>query len=63
MKDPVRLPTSDMIMDRASIKRHLLSDHTDPFNRQHLTMDMLEPAEDIARRIAEWVASRRGAAR
>ena len=62
MKDPVRLPTSDMIMDRASIKRHLLSDHTDPFNRQHLTMDMLEPAEDIARRIAEWVASRRGAA-
>eukprot|EP00968_Pinguiococcus_pyrenoidosus_P029352 scaffold8516_cov239-Pinguiococcus_pyrenoidosus.AAC.1 len=38
MRDPVRLPTSDISMDRPNIKRHLLSDHTDPFNRKHLTL-------------------------
>ena len=39
----VLLPTSGNIMDRSSIMRHLLSDETDPFNRKHLTPDMLVP--------------------
>ena len=30
-------------MDRSAIMRHLLSDETDPFNRQRLTPDMLVP--------------------
>jgi ubiquitin conjugation factor E4 B len=31
MEDPVKLPTSGHIMDRASIERHLLNDPKDPF--------------------------------
>ena len=45
MEDPVKLPTSGNIMDRAIITRHLLNSSTDPFNRQVLTEDMLEPGE------------------
>src|SRR5205807_3795681 len=36
MKDPVRLPSSRTIIDRATIKSHLLSDAKDPFNRMPL---------------------------
>ena len=43
MRDPVILPTSGKIMDRAVIMRHLLNSDTDPFNRQPLTTDMLKP--------------------
>lgn len=40
MEDPVVLP-SGKIVDRSIIIRHLLNSHTDPFNRQTLTEDML----------------------
>jgi len=43
MKNPVELPASHNIVDRATIERILLSDQTDPFNRQKLTVDMLIP--------------------
>lgn len=43
MLEPVILPTSGKIMDRAVITRHLLNSDTDPFNRQSLTTDMLQP--------------------
>jgi len=43
MRDPVILPTSGKVMDRAVIMRHLLNSDTDPFNRQPLTTDMLKP--------------------
>lgn len=42
MNDPVLLP-SGQVMDRAVIMRHLLNSSTDPFNRQPLTEDMLQP--------------------
>ncbi|KAE8591755.1 hypothetical protein XENTR_v10018566 [Xenopus tropicalis] len=42
MTEPVRLP-SGTIMDRSIILRHLLNSSTDPFNRQTLTENMLEP--------------------
>lgn len=42
MIDPVMLP-SGQIMDRSVIMRHLLNSNTDPFNRQPLTEDMLQP--------------------
>lgn len=45
MTDPVVLPTSGVTVDRAVISRHLLSDSTDPFNRQPLTEDMLQPSK------------------
>jgi len=58
MEDPVRLPTSNTIMDRSSITRHLLSDEIDPLNRNKLTIDMLEPAHDLKERILQWKALR-----
>ncbi|RMB91565.1 hypothetical protein DUI87_31794 [Hirundo rustica rustica] len=45
MTDPVRLP-SGTIMDRSVILRHLLNSSTDPFNRQTLTENMLEPGQE-----------------
>lgn len=46
MIDPVLLP-SGTIMDRSIITRHLLNSSTDPFNRQPLTEDMLQPGINI----------------
>ncbi|XP_013772323.1 ubiquitin conjugation factor E4 B-like isoform X1 [Limulus polyphemus] len=57
MEDPVVLPSGN-IMDRAVIIRHLLNSSTDPFNRQHLTEDMLEPALELKQRIQEWKKAR-----
>ncbi|KAJ2158357.1 Ubiquitin conjugation factor E4, partial [Coemansia sp. RSA 552] len=54
ISNPVRLPTSDNIMDLAVIKGQLLSDPRDPFNRAPLSVDMLEPLPDMQREIAEW---------
>ncbi|KAM7342203.1 ubiquitination factor E4B [Cochliomyia hominivorax] len=53
MSDPVVLP-SGTIMDRAIITRHLLNSNTDPFNRQHLTEDMLVPNLELKERIDAW---------
>jgi ubiquitin conjugation factor E4 B len=41
MIDPVCLPTSNKIMERSVILRHLLNSANDPFNRQPLTEDKL----------------------
>lgn len=48
MTDPVVLP-SGTVMDRAIITRHLLNSSTDPFNRQPLTEDMLQPGKSWGR--------------
>ncbi|KAJ2544407.1 Ubiquitin conjugation factor E4 [Coemansia sp. RSA 1822] len=54
MTNPVRLPTSDNIMELSAIKGQLLSDPRDPFNRAPLSVDMLEPLPELKREIAEW---------
>lgn len=36
MKDPVKLPKSEVIIDRVTIVKHLLNDKTDPFTRDVL---------------------------
>jgi ubiquitin conjugation factor E4 B len=59
MRDPVILPTSDTIMDRATILRHLLSDERDPINRQPLTADMLQPATELKAKITAWMREQR----
>lgn len=59
MKDPVRLPTSGQIVDRAVIARHILSDQMDPFNRQPLTLDMVEPVSDLKEKIHAWIQKKR----
>ncbi|KAI5952552.1 ufd2 [Candida jiufengensis] len=39
MEDPVVLPSSKISIDRSTIKAHLLSDSTDPFNRVPLKLE------------------------
>ncbi|XP_046673336.1 ubiquitin conjugation factor E4 B isoform X1 [Homalodisca vitripennis] len=53
MEDPVLLP-SGKIMDRDTIIRHLLNSSTDPFSRQPLSEDMLQPAPELKERIQSW---------
>jgi ubiquitin conjugation factor E4 B len=43
MRDPVILPSSKAVMDRSTIKSHLLSDSKDPFNRVPLTIEDVVP--------------------
>lgn len=58
MKDPVILPSSNITIDRPVIQRHLLSDSSDPFNRSHLTGDMLIPNTELKAKIEEFIRSR-----
>jgi ubiquitin conjugation factor E4 B len=53
MTDPVRLPSGNLV-DRATISRHLLSNETNPFTRQKLTVDMLQDAPEVKQQIAEY---------
>ena len=57
MTDPVRLP-SGHIMDRNSIKQHLLNDELNPFTREKLTVDDLVPATELKARIEAWIKSK-----
>jgi ubiquitin conjugation factor E4 B len=36
MHDPVKLPSSGKIVDRLTIRQHLLNDKNDPYNRAPL---------------------------
>lgn len=45
MEDPVVLP-SGHVMDRSVILRHLLNQQSNPFNREHLTEEMLRPGNE-----------------
>ncbi|MCL7039432.1 hypothetical protein MKW94_027681 [Papaver nudicaule] len=58
MRDPVVLPSSKVTVDRSVIERHLLSDTTDPFNRSHLTQDMLVPDVKLKSQIDEFIKAR-----
>ena len=40
--NPVYLPNCDIVMDKEVIARHLLSDEYNPFNREKLTLQLLE---------------------
>ena len=43
MRDPVTLPSSRTVVDRSTIKSHLLSDAKDPFNRVPLSIEDVTP--------------------
>ena len=45
MEDPVLLPTSKNIVDRSTIRSHLLSDPHDPFNRVPLKIEDVTPGK------------------
>lgn len=57
MEDPVILPGSKVTMDRSTIKAHLLSDPTDPFNRMPLKLE--DVVDDVELR-AKIQAFKRG---
>ncbi|GLB38346.1 putative ubiquitin elongating factor core [Lyophyllum shimeji] len=59
MRDPVRLPSSRAIVDRSTIKSHLLSDTTDPFNRAPLSIEDVLPDVELKARIDAYLIERR----
>ncbi|KAA8910425.1 ubiquitin elongating factor core-domain-containing protein [Sphaerosporella brunnea] len=63
MEDPVVLPTSKTSIDRQTIKAHLLSDATDPFNRSSLKIEDVMPDTELKARIDAWVTERKAAVR
>ncbi|KAF8541369.1 ubiquitin elongating factor core-domain-containing protein [Trichophaea hybrida] len=63
MEDPVILPVSGARVDRQTIKAHLLSDATDPFNRSPLKIEDVIPDVELKAKIDAWVEGRRAAVR
>ncbi|RXW24419.1 hypothetical protein EST38_g1415 [Candolleomyces aberdarensis] len=59
MKDPVMLPSSRTILDRSTIKSHLLSDSKDPFNRAPLTIEEVIPQLELKAQIDTFLKERR----
>ena len=69
LADPVKLPTSGTIVERAVIIRHLLNDETDPFNRAKLTgavveeynerPEVKEEMQALKKEIEEWKKSKK----
>jgi ubiquitin conjugation factor E4 B len=57
MVDPVRLPASQMVVDRSTIQAHLLNDPHDPFNRQVLTIEQVEPMPELKAQIEAFIKS------
>lgn len=51
MDDPVQLPTSGKVVDRATITRILLSKAADPFNRAPLTIDQVKDLPELKEKI------------
>lgn len=58
MEDPVLLPNSRIIVDMSTIKSHLLSDPTDPFNRMPLKIEDVIPQDELRAEIQAWKAQR-----
>merc|ERR1712070_456970 len=56
MVDPVLLPTSQTIMDRKVIERHIMSNDDDPFNRAHLAVADLVPQTELKAEIHAFCA-------
>ncbi|PAA63990.1 hypothetical protein BOX15_Mlig000087g1 [Macrostomum lignano] len=66
MSDPVELPTGQ-ILDRATIRRHLLNSATNPYSKMPMSESDLKELPELRNRIAAWKAERdaerRGGAR
>ena len=54
MEDPVILPVSKTIVDRSTIRSHLLSDPHDPFNRTPLKIEDVIENTELKGKIAAW---------
>jgi ubiquitin conjugation factor E4 B len=58
MEDPVKLLTSNVVVDRSTISAHLLNDKTDPFNRMPLTADLIVPVVELKQQIEQFKKER-----
>ena len=54
MEDPVILPSSRVSIDRSTIKAHLLSDSTDPFNRVPLKLEDVIDDVELKQKIQDF---------
>lgn len=55
MMDPVKLPNSGIIVDRKSIKQHIMLNGTyDPFSRQPLKLEDCVEMPSLKKEITEW---------
>ncbi|KAG1822730.1 ubiquitin elongating factor core-domain-containing protein [Suillus subaureus] len=59
MRDPVTLPSSRAIIDRSTIKSHLLSDSKDPFNRVPMVIEDVIPNVELKAQIDAFITERR----
>jgi ubiquitin conjugation factor E4 B len=59
MRDPVTLPSSRAIIDRSTIKSHLLSDSKDPFNRVPMVIEDVIPNVELKAQIDAFIMERR----
>ncbi|CAD8097335.1 unnamed protein product [Paramecium primaurelia] len=55
MTDPVKLPHSNVIVDRLTIKKHLLNNQIDPFDRSPLTLDMVIDQIELKQKIENYI--------
>lgn len=63
MEDPVILPKSRQTVDRSTIRSHLLSDQTDPFNRQPMLIEDVVPNTELKEQIRIWKEERKAIAK
>lgn len=55
MKDPVKLPNSHSVVDRKSIKQHImLNGNSDPFSRQALQLEEVIEMPELKAKIQDW---------
>lgn len=59
MEDPVILPSSKVSIDRSTIKSHLLSDGTDPFNRVPLKLEDVVDDVELKEKLQAFKALKR----
>jgi len=59
MQDPVRLPVSKAIMDRSTIRQHLLSDPHDPYSRAPLKIEDVIPDVEMKSKIEAFKLERK----
>lgn len=55
MKEPVKLPTSGNVCDLVTMKRILLNNEYDPFNRAPLKLSDLQEDRELKARIERWI--------
>ncbi|KAF3991299.1 hypothetical protein FT663_02800 [Candidozyma haemuli var. vulneris] len=59
MEDPVILPGSRITIDRSTVKAHLLSDPTDPFNRMPLKLEDVIDDVEMKEKVTQFKQSKR----